>query len=80
MGNRLDAGLLEGVHVPVEDTASHRDGHSLQAVGNGAGVFGGIAPLAQVDDVAVLAQVDELSPVGLYWYSQFQLTCMTSEP
>ena len=20
------------------------------------------------------------SPVGLYWYSQFQLTCMTSEP
>ena len=63
-GNRLDAGLLEGVHVPVEDTAGHRDGHSLQAVSNGAGVLGGIAPLAQVDDVAVLAQVDELLARG----------------
>ena len=63
-GNRLDAGLLEGVHVPVEDTAGHRDGHCLQAVGNDAGVLGGIAPLAQVDDVAVLAQIDELLARG----------------
>ena len=63
-GNLLNAGLLEGVHVPVEDTAGHRDGHSLQAVGNGAGVLGSIAPLAQVDDVAVLAQVDELLARG----------------
>ena len=63
-GNRLDAGLLEGVHVPVEDTAGHRDGHCLQAVGNDAGVLGGIAPLAQVDDVAVLAQIDELIARG----------------
>ena len=63
-GNFLDAGLLEGVHVPVEDTAGHGDGHCLQAVCNGAGVLGGIAPLAQVDDVAVVAQIDELLTRG----------------
>ena len=63
-GNLLNTGLLEGVHVPVEDTAGHRDGHSLQAISNGAGVLGGIAPLAQVDDIAVLAQIDELLTRG----------------
>ena len=76
----LDAGLLEGVHVPVEDTAGHRDGHCLQAVGNDAAFLAVSLHWLRSMTSLYSRRSTNLSPVGLYWYSQFQLTCMTSEP
>ena len=59
LGHLGDAGLVEGGHVPVEDTASHRNGDGLQHIGDHAGVQDGLIPLGQVDVIGHAVQVDE---------------------
>ena len=59
LGHLGDAGLVEGGHVPVEDTAGHRDGHGLLGVCHIAGAQGGLIPLGEVDVIGDAVQVDE---------------------
>ena len=64
LGNFGDASLVEGGHVPEEDTAGHGNGHALLAVCNVAGVHGSVIPLGQIQELGNSVQVHELAAVS----------------
>ena len=59
LGDLGDASLVEGGHVPEEDTAGHGDGHALLYICNIAGTQLGVIPLRQVQILGDAVQVDE---------------------
>ena len=64
LGNFGDASLVEGGHVPEEDTAGHGNRHALLSVCDGAGIQSSLVELGQIQEVGGGVQVHELAAVG----------------
>jgi len=64
LGNFGDASLVEGGHVPEEDTAGHGDRHALLSVCNVAGIQSSVIPLGQIQKLGNGVQIHELAAIS----------------